>query len=453
LRADILEACRLGIFQWDRGRFLPKERLTNAQAMTVLVRIMEGKKNENLNPRYRQYRQRLAELWITNGLSAAYINNGNRFISRWDVALMVYRARVFASYQTPINDNPIVQCQVPWWWTIGVWQTIVRFAQSSVPIGSSCQSQIRTCQSNGMLDGSFTATSCTVVWNLQRSCMTPWWQTVAHGTTVTAYAQVLCGTSQHSQTAVCDNGTLSLWPQFIYQYPVNCQNPPQQRSCMTPWWQTVAHGTTVTAYAQVLCGTSQHSQTAVCDNGILSLWSQFIYQYPVNCQNPPQHQPQPHPVQCLTPWGTYVPEWRSQRLYSSTTDTAHACQSQIRTCQSNWLLDGSTNYKFQTCTSFNNQSWWNNNDFIRTIWQYNPSNNQCIAVNVTQLPLIWRNSKIDCENFYGIVTSSGWQQCVERNPSWQCTKYATSQQWSNNWQQSSQQCVERNPIWECVRYR
>jgi hypothetical protein len=47
LQETIKKACMLGLFQGSQGRFLPQEPLTNAQAVAVLMRLLQGYEAEN----------------------------------------------------------------------------------------------------------------------------------------------------------------------------------------------------------------------------------------------------------------------------------------------------------------------------------------------------------------------------------------------------------------------
>lgn len=79
LKANIVEACLLNIFYGSKGKFLPKQNLTNGQAVTVAIRIMEGEKSEYTNPWYKNYFNRADELNIIDGIPAIqYISNGNK---------------------------------------------------------------------------------------------------------------------------------------------------------------------------------------------------------------------------------------------------------------------------------------------------------------------------------------------------------------------------------------
>lgn len=75
--------------------------------------------------------------------------------------------------------------------------------ESSAPAGP-CVSETRTC-TNGTLSGSYTVTTCTA------GCILPWGEEIMHGQDATAYVStsVPCGSNCSSQTRTCTNGTLS----------------------------------------------------------------------------------------------------------------------------------------------------------------------------------------------------------------------------------------------------
>jgi hypothetical protein len=159
-------------------------------------------------------------------------------------------------------------CTAPWGGTVahggGVWA----YASSSVSCGSSCSSQYRTCD-NGTLSGSYTNSSCSVG-ACTASCTAPWGSTVSHGSSVTAYgsSSVPCGSSCASQTRTCNNGSLS----GSYTNS-SCSVQSCTASCSLPWGGTLAHGGSVTAYytANLWCGDARClSETRSCNNGSLS---------------------------------------------------------------------------------------------------------------------------------------------------------------------------------------
>ncbi len=65
LKDIVIESCRLGIFQWANGKFMPKGSLTNEQAVAVLLRVVGEKQSEvGLSSRSDNYYNRAYELWI-----------------------------------------------------------------------------------------------------------------------------------------------------------------------------------------------------------------------------------------------------------------------------------------------------------------------------------------------------------------------------------------------------
>lgn len=83
----------------------------------------------------------------------------------------------------PPPPPPPVTCSLPWGGSISNGSSVTAYAASSVPFGSSCQSQTRTC-SNGSLSGSYNAQSCsvqgpascsasTLSWGTGNSCSAP----------------------------------------------------------------------------------------------------------------------------------------------------------------------------------------------------------------------------------------------------------------------------------------
>ena len=123
--------------------------------------------------------------------------------------------------------------------TVAHGSTVTAYQASSVDFGNTCTSETRSCF-NGTLSGAYTNTSCTVA--AAASCSLNG-QTVAHGSTVTAYqaSSVDFGNTCTSETRSCFNGTLS----GVY---TNTSCTVAAAASCSLNGQTVAHGSTVTAY-------------------------------------------------------------------------------------------------------------------------------------------------------------------------------------------------------------
>src|SRR3989339_128411 len=100
-------------------------------------------------------------------------------------------------------------CNLPWGGTINHGASATAYQNPTEPCGSSCNSETRTCN-NGTLSGSFTNQNCSVL-ACAASCNLPWGGAIANGSSVTAYQNptVPCGSSCSFQIRTCNNGTLS----------------------------------------------------------------------------------------------------------------------------------------------------------------------------------------------------------------------------------------------------
>ena len=158
--------------------------------------------------------------------------------------------------QAPTN------CTLPWGGAIGHNSSVTAYASASVPFGSSCVSETRTC-SNGSLSGTFHNQNCSV--SAASGCSLPWGGSINHGNSVIAYqnAAVPFGSACDSQTRTCDDGSLS--GSFSFE---SC-TVASPSSCSLPWGGTISHGDNVTAYeyGDQSCG---NTQTRTCTDGTLS---------------------------------------------------------------------------------------------------------------------------------------------------------------------------------------
>ncbi len=149
--------------------------------------------------------------------------------------------------------------------TIAHQQSVVAYAQSTVPQGQQCQAQSRTCN-NGVLSGSYASGSCQVQ-GASASCSFNG-QTIPHGGSVQAYASssVNYGNTCTAQTRTCNNGVLS------GSYTHGTCSVQGHTNC-TFNGQTVAHGTKVIAYHfkhynWYMCAYVKEER--YCNNGALS---------------------------------------------------------------------------------------------------------------------------------------------------------------------------------------
>lgn len=62
---------------------------------------------------------------------------------------------------TPATPSP-TSCVAPWGGSVATNATVTAYQTASVPYGSTCATEIRTCESSGTLSGSYTQAACTV---------------------------------------------------------------------------------------------------------------------------------------------------------------------------------------------------------------------------------------------------------------------------------------------------
>lgn len=86
------DACKLGLFNGANGKFMPKQNLTNAQALTVLIRMIDGKKDESQGHFAQKYFEKAQELGIMKWLSLNSTTNFDKLTTRWDIAILLYNS-------------------------------------------------------------------------------------------------------------------------------------------------------------------------------------------------------------------------------------------------------------------------------------------------------------------------------------------------------------------------
>ena len=140
--------------------------------------------------------------------------------------------------------------------------SVTAYKSASVSFGNTCTSEVRNC-SNGTLSGSYTQSSCTVA---PAACSFNG-QTVAEGSTITAYqtSSVDYGSTCASESRSCSNGILN------GSYTNTSCSVAAAANCSFSG-QTISHGGNVTAYQtpSVDYGSTCSSQMRSCSNGNLS---------------------------------------------------------------------------------------------------------------------------------------------------------------------------------------
>jgi hypothetical protein len=113
LQSEMIAACQLWLFRWSNGLFAPTASFTNAQALTVLIRLFEGTKPEIGTHRAINYYNTAKAAGLTASLSADAEANLDANISRWDVAKLIeawaYKNKVEHWWDPHENINGVTE--------------------------------------------------------------------------------------------------------------------------------------------------------------------------------------------------------------------------------------------------------------------------------------------------------------------------------------------------------
>ncbi len=90
----IWQVCQYGLFKWSKGKFMPLDNITNWQAVIVLIRLVDGKKEEIdwVGHYAENYMKKADELWLLKDLWIKDVSTWDKPATRWLVAKILYRS-------------------------------------------------------------------------------------------------------------------------------------------------------------------------------------------------------------------------------------------------------------------------------------------------------------------------------------------------------------------------
>lgn len=91
LQSYIKESNQLWLFKWSNWKFMPFNKLTRAQALAVIIRAKDWVQNEKWDKRYSEYYNKAYNYWILDWLWFEYSTLDLSNITRWEMALLLYR--------------------------------------------------------------------------------------------------------------------------------------------------------------------------------------------------------------------------------------------------------------------------------------------------------------------------------------------------------------------------
>lgn len=86
----IMQANHLWLFQWLDGKFMPHDKLTQSQAITVAIRMLDWNLDENNGYRFKNYFKNANDYWLLKRWDFDITTLDTTNITRWDMALILY---------------------------------------------------------------------------------------------------------------------------------------------------------------------------------------------------------------------------------------------------------------------------------------------------------------------------------------------------------------------------
>lgn len=89
----IKQSCQYGLFKWSQWKFMPTKSITNAEAITVLMRLEAGLQNETDVDHFAQNYYKLASNidWLLDWLNISDKTQWDAEANRSTIALLMYR--------------------------------------------------------------------------------------------------------------------------------------------------------------------------------------------------------------------------------------------------------------------------------------------------------------------------------------------------------------------------
>lgn len=89
LTSSIAQACQLGIVKGSQGKFYPRSPLTQAEAVAMIIRLLDGLQDESQSPRRNDYYQLAVDYDLLDNLDRRTFNEP---ITRYQAAILLHRA-------------------------------------------------------------------------------------------------------------------------------------------------------------------------------------------------------------------------------------------------------------------------------------------------------------------------------------------------------------------------
>lgn len=106
LRPFITQACDFGLLKWYKGKFMPHNNITQAQALAIVVRSLYWYQDENISPWYMHYYTIWQEIGLVNHETIAWVDH--TIITREQLAKWLHTAFYLEDEDNNRDDNGFV---------------------------------------------------------------------------------------------------------------------------------------------------------------------------------------------------------------------------------------------------------------------------------------------------------------------------------------------------------
>ncbi len=106
LKAVMIQSCQLGLFKGTQGAFLPTKSITNAEAIAVLMRLINGYESEQTDGhRAKNYFLLAQKMGVLKWLAWNDTTKLDKPITRWDIAKMLETVRLVLFVKTKLGAS------------------------------------------------------------------------------------------------------------------------------------------------------------------------------------------------------------------------------------------------------------------------------------------------------------------------------------------------------------
>lgn len=107
LTPSIQQACELGLLKWSNGKFMPNSSLTEAQALAIVIRSLDGFLDETVTPWYKNYFTKAQSYGMISTETLQSVNGKN--VTRGKLGTWFYQANTPKMVKDDMKKDEIMK--------------------------------------------------------------------------------------------------------------------------------------------------------------------------------------------------------------------------------------------------------------------------------------------------------------------------------------------------------